>query len=192
MTGARELGNPTALAITLFGFAMAWWQDEPEQARQAIEESQRLTEMGASDTVYADSLELLGRIQRAAGQIEDCLRTIRKSLRETIDVGNHLSVMSSQWYLAEALGLLDREPEFAAVMHGYTTFGPEASLMPTVGGTEADLHQEAIDGIRRAIGRKRFDQLVEQGGAMTYERAATYTLTELDRIISDAETEAAA
>src|SRR5207253_989015 len=67
---ARDLANPTTLAIALFGFALAHWQDEPDQARDAIEESLALTEAGASDTIYADALELLARLERTSGDIE--------------------------------------------------------------------------------------------------------------------------
>ncbi len=111
LTGrGRRLGNPTTLVIAQFGYAIPRWQDEPDAANAAIEESLRLTEEGASDVVYADTLELLARIEREAGDAERVFRRIARSLRQSIDIGNRLSVTSIQWCLAEALGLLHREP----------------------------------------------------------------------------------
>lgn len=192
LAGARELRNPTTLAIALFAYATTWWRDEPERARAAIEESLQLTDAGASDTVYGDNLELLSRIERAAGQAGPALRTIRMSLQESINAGNHLSVISSQWYVAELLGLEAREPEVGAVLHGYTTLGPEVPVMPAIRGREADLHDQAVRTIQGGLSPDRFDELVDRGRTMTYERAAEYTMSELDRIIAEIDAEAEA
>ncbi len=182
LAGARELGNPTTLAIALFGYALAHWQDEPESARAAVEESLALTEAGASDTVYSDALELLARLERAAGDIERALHTTERSLREAIGVSNRPSVLSSQWYFAEALGLLGRDPEVGAVLHGYTTRGADAPLMPAVRGREAQLHDQSIAAMRSALGGERFEQLAARGAAMDYDTAVEYTMQELERI----------
>ena len=182
LSDARVLRNPTILALALYGFALAWWQDDPDQARTAIKESLSLTEIGASDVVYADALELLGRLERASGNIEGALLTIARSLRESTRVGNRPSVISSQWYLAEALGLLEHEVEVGAILHGYSTQGPEAGLMPAVGGREGQLHEQSIDALRAALGAERFEDLSERGAAMNYETAVQYTLGELERI----------
>lgn len=184
LAAARVLGNPTTLAIALYGFALARWQDNPDEARAAIEESLSLTEAGASDVVYADALELLGRLERSAGNIEDALLTIARSLRESTRVGNRPSVISSQWYLAEALGLLGHEVEVGAMLHGYSTRGSDARLMPIVGGREGELHEQGISALRAALGVERFDELADRGALMDYEAAVDYTLGELARITS--------
>ena len=111
-----------------------------------------------------------------------------RSLRQSIDIGNRPSVTSSQWYLAEALGLLDREPEMAAVLHGYTTRGVVADLMPLVVGREADLHATAVEAIRTALGDERFAALTDRGMAMSYDEAADYTMAELERITQETAT----
>ena len=190
--GARDLANPTSLAIALFASALACWRDDPDVARASIEESLRMTEAGASDTVYSDNLELLSRLQRAAGETGPALRTIRSSLRESLSVGNHISVISSLWYVAELLGLVEREAEVGAVLHGVTTRGPDADVMPAILGREADLHEEALTTIRNHLGPQRFDELVHLGSTMDYERAAAYAMTHLDRIIADIESDSGA
>jgi hypothetical protein len=94
-------------------------------------------------------------------------------LRESITTGNRPSVLSSQWYFAEALGLLGREAEVGAVLHGYTTRRAEAGLMPAVAGREAHLHDQSIDALRSALGDKRFEELAQQGAPWTTELQPT-------------------
>jgi predicted ATPase/class 3 adenylate cyclase len=183
VTAARALGNPTALLIALYGYALARWQDEPERSLAAVEESLRLAENGASDVVVADALELLARLQRSAGDTEGALRTITRSLRESISTGNRPSVVSSQWYLAEALGLLRRETEFCAVLDGYTTRSADAGLMPAVAGREGDLHARAIAAARTSLGDATFDRLTKVGAEMSYDDAAVYTMARLQQLI---------
>ena len=182
---AREHGNPTALAIALYGYAMVRWQDDPEEARVAIEQSLACTESGASDVVYADALELLSRIQQESGDVERALHSMHRSISESISNGNRQSVLSHDWYLVEILGLSGMEPAVAAVLDGYTTAGPEADLMPAVLGRERQLHDKAVSAVRSALADDTFEELFDRGAAMSYEDSASYVAAELDRIIGD-------
>ena len=92
------------------------------------------------------------------------------------------------WYLAEILGLLDTEPEVPTVLHGFTTEGPDAALVPGFRGAEAELHDRALSAVRGSLSPERFVELTEHGAAMTFEAAGDYSLAALDQILSALET----
>jgi hypothetical protein len=93
-------------------------------------------------------------------------------------------VISGQWYVAEALGLLGQEAEVAAVLHGWTTRGSESGLMPALAGREGQLHERSIAAIRAELGEGRFEDLAGRGASMTYDSPADYTMAELHRIVA--------
>jgi predicted ATPase len=183
--GARALGNPTALTVALMGDAMVRWQDDPRTALVELEECLALVAAGASDVVYADALELRARVESGLGDVRGALETMRAGLAESISVGNRPSVLSSQWYLAEILGLARRDLEVAATLHGFTARGPLSSSFPAIGGNEAQIHDRAVAAAREELGPQRFDELTELGARMSYEAAVEYTTAALDELLTE-------
>jgi len=186
LAGARALGNPTLLTIALLGWAVPRRQIDPEGARAAFEEGLGWVEAGASDVVYPDLLEQLARLECSLGDGERALQTIGRSLRVSSATSYRPGVLGTLWYVAEALGILGREPEVAAVVHGFATRGPDAALVPGVAGHEAELHDRALGVVRDALGDARFDELTRRGASMTFDSAVEFTLAELDRMTSGA------
>jgi predicted ATPase/class 3 adenylate cyclase len=183
---ARALGNPTALSIALLGWALPRREDDPQTARAALEEALAWVDAGASDVVYTDLLEQLARVELVLGDGEQALRTIARSLRRSTSTAHRPAVLGSLFYFVEALGLLARDPEVAAVVHGFATEGPDAALVPGVSGHEAELHERALDAIRSDLGETRFDELARRGASMTYDAAVEFTMSELARITAEA------
>ena len=81
------------------------------------------------------------------------------------------------------MSLVGREADVGAVLHGYATWGPEAGLMPAVRGREAQLHDQAVNALRAALGDETFEDLALRGGAMDYDTATDYTMRALERIL---------
>ena len=181
---ARRLGNPTAIAIGAYVWAVARWLDEPEAARAALEESMALTEAGASDVVVADALELLARLQARAGDLLDALTVLRAAVRSTVAVGNRLSLAGHLWYAAEILGGAGIEADVVGILDGVVTRNPGFSML-TVGGRERELHDRALETARAAVDPERFEALLARGGSMTYEEVVSYTESELARIVTE-------
>jgi hypothetical protein len=182
LRGARALANPGALTVALYGWGMARRADDPAAARAALGEALALIESGASDVVLPDILESLSRVECSLGEGERAVQTMARGLRVSTSAGYRLSAVASMWYLGEILGLLDREPEFAAVVHGFASQGPDAALVPSVQGAEAALHERALAAVERTLGAQRFAELTAQGAAMNFDEASDYTIAELDRI----------
>ena len=183
---ARRLGNPSAIALGAFSWAAARWIDDPDGARAALEESMALTERGASDVIAGNVLQLLARLQANAGNLLDALTMQRSAVRGTVAAGNRLSIAGNLLFLAEIVGNAGIEPEVVGVVEGIVTRSATMS-MAVVGGREHEIHDRAIENARRAVGQERFDALLARGGAMSYEEAVQYAVTELDRIIAELE-----
>ena len=135
--------------------------------------------------MYPDLLEQLGRLECAMGDGENALQTITRSLRVSTSASYRPSALGSLFYLTEALGLLGRDPDVAAVVHGFATKGPDAALVPSVQGREAELHNQALAAVKAALGERRFAELTERGSAMSFAAAVDYTMAELDRILGE-------
>ena len=183
---ARRLGNPSAMALGAFSWAAARWIDDPDGARAALEESMALTERGASDVIAGNVLQLLARLQANAGNLLDALTMQRSAVRGTVAAGNRLSIAGNLLFLAEIVGNAGIEPEVVGVVEGIVTLS-SAMSMAVVGGREREIHDRAIENARRAVGQERFEALLARGGAMSYEEAVEYAVTELDRIIAELE-----
>ncbi|HEV2310727.1 MAG TPA: adenylate/guanylate cyclase domain-containing protein [Acidimicrobiia bacterium] len=181
---ARRLGNASALALSLYLWAAAWWMDEPLRALEALEESAALTRGGASDVVYADTLELLSRLRADDGDLSGSLRAIQAALRETFASGNRLSLTSHAWYLAESLGRLQAHLEIAAVAAGICISDELAPYAPQLGGRERDVHEQSVAATRAALGDEAYDALVAQGQAMGFDDVVTYLSDTLERLVT--------
>jgi hypothetical protein len=111
---------------------------------------------------------------------------MRAGLAESIAVSNRPSVLSSQWYLAEILGLARQQLEVAATLSGFTERGPLATSFPALAGAEAALHDRAIAALRNSLGEEQYEAVANRGARMTYDEAVAYTMAELDQILGAA------
>ena len=67
----RDLGGGTSAAMSAFLRGSTRWQDEPEVALEALEESIALTKAGAGGPSYGSALSLIVRLRLRAGDIEE-------------------------------------------------------------------------------------------------------------------------
>jgi predicted ATPase/DNA-binding SARP family transcriptional activator len=183
---ARQLGNPSAIALQLYALAMAIGGEEPDRALELLEESASLTRAGAEDTGFGQTLGLiaLGRVRSdPAGALE--------ALREAVNHCHHVGVRS------EVASALDRgfrvlalvgRPEAAAVLVGALTapHGPW-SLIPA---READARRAAMDELRADLGAEEYARAIARGRSLSYEGLVGFTLAELDRALAERRTRA--
>jgi hypothetical protein len=181
---ARALGNPTNLVIALYAYASTWWRDNPQAAHAAIEESFELTEHGASDIVFADAYELLARLRHAVGDTRGGLGAVVEGQRLADDVGNRHTAVSILWFAVELLASCGAH-ELGAICIGISGHGPYASLMNAMVGPEAEGHDAGDEAIRSAIGDVRYEQLVAQGAAMSYEELVDYVARTIGELVAD-------
>jgi tetratricopeptide (TPR) repeat protein len=177
LSRARRLGNPTNLIIALYAFASAWWRENPADALVALEESLSLGGKGGSDVVLENSYLLLGQIRDALGDVSGALAAFRSAIEMADRFGNRPAVVGILRCAIEVLNT-SRAHEVAALCIGLIVHGPLAAAAAGLwlrdeGGTVAHGREEA----RVALGQHRFDELVGQGAAMTYEGGIAWART---------------
>jgi hypothetical protein len=107
--------------------------------------------------MYADTQELLARIESLDGDELRALRVLRGALETSTAVGNRPSLSGHLWYLAEILAAGRHEPETIAILQGIITRSPVIPPMFDLGGREREIHDEAIQYARDTIGDTRFE-----------------------------------
>jgi len=175
---ARELGNPTNLVIALYAYACAWRLDNPADALVALEESFSLTGGGASDVVLENSHMLLGQIRLTLGDVRGALAAFRSAVEVADRFGNRTVVLGALWTAIEALSACGAY-DLAAICVGITEENAFASFNPWTQSLDADHHTQACETTRAALGESRYDQLVSQGAAMSYDDAIAWGRTAL-------------
>jgi tetratricopeptide (TPR) repeat protein len=180
---ARELNNPTALAISLAIFGWSWLRADPDAATRALEESIALTRAGAGDATFATSLALVAPLYARTRDLQSALSAAREAFTYAHDIGDLVAIGTT---LASAVEVLDAagHPESAAVLAGMLdsdAFGP--LLAPN------DPHcldrQRILAAIRTTLGEKDYDSVIARGAAMSYDAGLVFALAELDRIIAN-------
>jgi predicted ATPase/class 3 adenylate cyclase len=116
---ARQLGNPSAVALQLYALAMAIGGEESDRALQLLEESASLTRAGAEDTGFGQTLGLIA-LGRARTNPEGALEALREAVTHCHHVGVRTEVTSALDRGFRVLALVGR-PEAAAVLVGALT-----------------------------------------------------------------------
>jgi predicted ATPase/class 3 adenylate cyclase len=177
---ARQLGNPSAIAVELSVLATAVANEEPDRALHLWEESASLTRAGAADTLFGQTLGLIA-LSRARMDPIGALET----LREAVSYCHHGGLPGEMARtLDRGFRVLTRvgHPEAAALLVGVLT-GPLAtpSLIPAY---EARDGLAAMDELRARLGPEEYERAVQRGASMSYEDMVGFTLAELDRALA--------
>jgi len=177
---ARQLGNPTNLVIALYAYACAWWRDNPADALIALEESFSLSAQGASEVVLENGHMLLGQVRLAVGDVPGAFTAFRSAIEIADRVGNRTAVVGTLWFAVEVLSTCEAY-DLAAIGIGLTEQNAIAAfaMVWAVPELDADPHAHAREATRAALGEPRYEQLVRQGAAMSYEDAIAWARTAL-------------
>jgi len=179
---ARSTRNPSLIASSLFGVALAAMQTDPEAALIAIDESVVLTRAGASEVVLGFVLGMRAKLRVLAGDREGAIADLREAIATAREKTDLIILVTALGRGAEVLAPLG-SAEPAAVLAGFVS-GPMSSLdsMPREERVDRD---QALDGARSALGHDVFERAVAQGRGMELEAVTEYALSELDRLASD-------
>ncbi|MCJ7438879.1 MAG: adenylate/guanylate cyclase domain-containing protein [Acidimicrobiia bacterium] len=177
---ARELGNPTQLALALHAQARAITNVDPTAALTALDESIALTRDGAGASVFGMTLGRAAQLRAHFGDPDGALALLREAVAYSHDVGDHM-VLSGMLFLGiDALATLGHA-EPAAVLAGVVSGSPLSLLseMPPVP------LEQPLEQARTELGSQAFDTAFARGATMEYDEVVAYTLGELDRILAE-------
>ena len=182
---AREIRNPTCLALALFTRAWAEWEDQPEAALAAVEESIALSRAGAVDGALGTSLSVAARIRVRLGDLAGAWAAMREAILYSRDVGDTANLGFALFEMADALGARD-EP-FVAELGGALKDGAFRQLLLQTGGEELTRREEAITRVRETLDPSDFDPAWARGAAMTHDEVIDFALAKLDELLLAAE-----
>ncbi|HEX5587939.1 MAG TPA: adenylate/guanylate cyclase domain-containing protein, partial [Acidimicrobiia bacterium] len=171
---ARLVDNPTGLAVSLPMLAAARFDEAPDDALAAVEESIALTRAGASDGMYGFALmiaaELLAPHDRARA-----LGYWRDAFRDFQAVGALLDLVASVWGGSRTLTKLGEEEVAATLVGIWASLDLLHWVVPM---------DEVVpsDTLRATLGDERYEAAVARGSAFTLDEAVAYIGDELERL----------
>jgi predicted ATPase len=177
---ARQIGNPTTLAIACFTLGEALALTDPEAALANFEESLTVTRNGASDIVFSPALAQIGRLKARAGDAAGATAALREAVVQAHDGGYRPSVVAGLEQCVHAFASLELD-EPAAVLAGAVTQGPLAELNYRSASMAAD-RQAVLDGTRRRLGADQYHRAMQYGSSLTYEEVVRYTRQLFDNL----------
>lgn len=176
---AREVGNPSNIAIALGALGAALYASDPRRAREVLEESVALTDAGASDVVRPHALLYLAALRAQFGDDRGSLECLRDSFERSVEWGDRATLAMLAF---GAVPLVETgHPELALAM--VTAMTKHSN---SLGGETLDATQRAVGRARDEIGGERADSLIARVEAMSYDEMVEYLGTELDNAVASA------
>lgn len=121
---------------------------------------------------------LLGQIRLALGDVRGALDAFRSAFEVADRFGNRTVVLGAFWTAIQALSACEAYGP-AAVCIGIAEKSHFVLFNPWTQSPDADHHARACEATRAALGDDRYNQLVSQGAAMSYDDAIIWVRTVL-------------
>jgi hypothetical protein len=175
LVSAREIGNPTQLAIALGALGDALTFSDPRRALDALEESLALTDAGASDVVRPIALMHVATLRAELGDARGTLECLRDGIERAVEWGDR-SAFGAIGFGVIPLVQIGR-PELALTVSAASTF------TTPLGGYWRDAQQEAIARARGEVGAECADALTARIESMSYDEMTEHLRAEVDLAI---------
>jgi ATP/maltotriose-dependent transcriptional regulator MalT len=176
---ARGVGNPSLMVRVLCNLAALTWLDDPDAARQELEEAVALVEAGASAHMLGFGSPVLARLRSQQGELDGAREAMSAAIvrsHEDSDPFILATALDRGIHVLERLGV----PEDAAVWAGAVVDGPlsKATFLPA---RELPLRADALHRLRRAIGEPAFGKASDRGARMSDDDLVRHALAVLGR-----------
>ncbi len=175
---ARQLGNPTQLAIALSAVGTACFDDDPATARAAFEESLAWIEAGASDVNLAIALWHLARLSARDGDIVGALAPLRAAIVHCHEVGDRPGLTGPLAFVPEIIFALRRYE--GSVVVSRALMAGELGAFAAIMSIKLEQHADLLARAREQLGAAEYDAAAARGEAMSYEATVAYSLAEID------------
>ena len=179
---ARQIQNPSSLAIGLYHLGWAIEHDDPAGALDAFEQSVALTREGASDVMLSSSLTHVAWLSACDGDTARAVLTLREALTHAYQVGDRPTFLGCAAFAAMPLVVL-HEPELALWLLDATTRA-DATVDSVLAPHEKERRAELVDQARGQVDRQRLTEL-EKSAVDGYESLAERLLEELEALNRD-------
>jgi predicted ATPase/class 3 adenylate cyclase len=174
---ARQIDNPSSLAMASCALGWALALEDPKTAASHLERSIALTRSGASDVVLSTSLTRLATIKARRGEA-DALPVLHEALRHAHDDGDAGQVAGTLDRAAVVLAELGRNEAAATVTGGVLDGAAAAMVLATP--TEVIERDEASQRLRAELGVDRYEDAFARGGTMSFDELVGFALEALE------------
>ncbi|HXY95122.1 MAG TPA: hypothetical protein VEP49_21870, partial [Acidimicrobiia bacterium] len=173
----RVLQNPTVLGTALFDLGWALADTDPERALASFEEHIDLVRRGGGDGAFAPSLAMVSALWARRGDLSTAVARFDESVEFALRGGLPVTFVGCLNYGIEMLATSGRH-DACALLYGVVRVGPIESAI--AGYYTSPSWTGAIDDAKRVLGAERFDALVAEGAAMSYDEVAGWIRALLD------------
>jgi len=181
---ARELQNPSALALALFSVAWGEWEERPEVALAAVQESIALTRAGAVDGAFGGALVTLARVSETLGDRRAWFEALREAIAYSHEVGDFTNLTYALYYAVQVFTAIG-EHEVAAEVYGAAVLGRLRAMALSFGGREQERREHALSSMRNALGDDAFDAIAPRGAVADRDHVAALAIGVLDRRLAE-------
>ncbi|MFQ5522774.1 MAG: BTAD domain-containing putative transcriptional regulator [Acidimicrobiia bacterium] len=174
LAGARELGNPTALAYSLYANGLAVKHNKPQEARAMFEEAVEMADSVGNEWFSGVSRMELASVNAAHGDLEEGLRDFAWVIDHWFRAADDTQLRHTWRYLTRALVAVGLHDE-AAVLIG--------ALLADTDSTLTHPHRRVLDDTVTALGDAQNRRLTIRGSIMSTPELVTSSLKAVDRAL---------
>jgi len=180
---ARSVGSPTLLAVALCSHALALSDSDPDIALAAAEESIRLVEAGAGNSVYSTSLQTAATLRWAKGDRAGAAMALRAAVAHEYRIGGSRAVLGTLVALVALLLAGSPETFDAATTLSGAVKGPvfghiQLYLRPA----QRDQYARDLAKASTSLGTDAYASAETRGTGMAYDEIVRFTLDNLARL----------
>jgi hypothetical protein len=159
--------------------------EDPDRAREALEESLALTRAGASDVNVSFACTQLARLRMRDGEVTGALDALRTAVTHAHADGDRPGLVGTLLVVAPILWAVGDHEAVVVLNRGVVDgeLGPLAAGM----GTALSQQEGLLAHARGVLGDDRYEEAAARGAAMSYEAIVAYALDEIDRARAESE-----
>jgi predicted ATPase/DNA-binding SARP family transcriptional activator len=171
LMGAREIGNPTALAFALYANGLAVKHQTPIEAIAMFEEAVRMAESVGNDWFGGIARMELASVNAVHGDLDSALRDFAIVVDHWHRTGDDTQLRHTWRYLVRSLNDVGLRDE-AAILSG--------ALLADTGSILTHPHPKVLTGLAEALGDAQFTRLTVRGSIMSVPELVSVSLDAID------------
>jgi predicted ATPase/DNA-binding SARP family transcriptional activator len=173
---ARETGNPTLLAFSLYTNGLAVKHRIAPEAIAMFEEAVRMADSVANDWFGGIARMELASTKTGHGDLDRGFRDFAGVINHWHRAGDDTQLRFTWRYLVRALADVGL-PDDAAILSG--------ALLVDVGSALSHPHPQLLDGLKEVLGDSEYTRLTIRGSIMSVPELVTISLHAIDRAVAD-------
>jgi tetratricopeptide (TPR) repeat protein len=175
LSGARETGNPTALAFSLYASGLVVKHRISDEAIAMFEEAVRMADSVGNDWFGGIARMELASVKAAHGDSDGGFRDFAAVVDHWHRAGDDTQLRHTWRYLARALAAVGLHDE-AAIITG--------ALLADTRSTLTHPHPQVLEDLAEVLGDAQYMRLTVRGSIMSVPELVIVSLDAIDRVLA--------